>query len=100
MGESMVTANLNLHIEELGLHGFAPGDRSRIGEAVQRELTRLFAEQGMPTSLAQGEEIGRLDGGRFVMTVGMQAEEIGVQIAKSIYGGIQPMSNETQAHLT
>ena len=41
----MESANLNLHIEELVLHGFAPGDRYRIGEAVQQELTRLFAEQ-------------------------------------------------------
>ena len=35
------------------LHGFAPGDRYRIGDAVERELARLFAEQGVPPSLAQ-----------------------------------------------
>ena len=38
--------NIELHIEELVLHGFSPRDRDAIGEAVQRELTRLFVEQG------------------------------------------------------
>ena len=46
--------NIELHIEELVLHGFEPGDRHRIGEAIERELARLFAEQGTPPSLAQG----------------------------------------------
>ena len=86
--EIMESANLNLHIEELVLHGFALGDRYRIGEAVQQELTRLFAEQGVPPSLAQGGEVGRLDGGRFEMAAGMQAGAIGTQIAQSIYGGL------------
>ena len=44
---------IELHIEELVLHGFAPADRYRIGDTVQRELTRLLAEQGMPASLIQ-----------------------------------------------
>jgi hypothetical protein len=34
--------SINLHIEELVLHGFAPGDRHRISEAVEQELTRLI----------------------------------------------------------
>jgi hypothetical protein len=79
--------NVELHIEELVLHGFERGDRDRISEAVQQELTRLFA-QGVPPSLAQGGEIGRLDGGGFEMTAGMQSGAIGTQIAQSIYGGL------------
>ncbi|MEH2114812.1 hypothetical protein [Nostoc sp.] len=79
--------NVELHIEELILHGFEGGDRDRISEAVQQELTRLFA-QGMPPSLVQGGEIGRLDGGGFEMNAGMQSGAIGVQIAQSIYGGL------------
>jgi hypothetical protein len=79
--------NVELHIEELVLHGFERGDRDRIGEAVQQELTQLFA-QGVPPSLAQGGTIGRLDGGGFEMTAGMQSGAIGIQIAQSIYGGL------------
>ena len=82
----MVPANVKLHIEELVLYGFAPSDRSRISQAVQQELTRLFAEQGVSASLFQGGEIERLDGGGFAKTQGMSAGAIGVQIARSLYG--------------
>ena len=50
----MTPYNIELHIEELVLHGFAPKDRYTIGEAVQRELSRLFAEQGVHSSLSRG----------------------------------------------
>lgn len=85
----MMPQNIELHIEELVLHGFAPGgDRYRIEEAVQQELKRLFAEQGVPRSLAGGGDIGRLDAGAFEMEAGAKPEAIGVQIAQAIYGGL------------
>jgi hypothetical protein len=40
--------SIELHIEELVLQGFAPGDRYCIANAVERELLRLFAEQRVP----------------------------------------------------
>ena len=40
-----------LNIEELVMHGFTPGDRHRIGEAVEQELTQLLADRGVPQSL-------------------------------------------------
>ena len=36
----MAVARVELHIEELVLHGFPPRDRARIGDAVQAELDR------------------------------------------------------------
>ena len=83
----MKSVKLELQIDELVLHGFAPGDRYRIGEAVERELTSLFTEQGTPPSLAQGSEIERLDGGTFEMRPGSRAESIGVRVAQAVYGG-------------
>ena len=80
--------NIELHIEELALHGFAPADRHHIAKAVERELARLFAEQGVPTSLDQGAEVARLDGGAFEVAQGCKAEAVGVQVAQAIYGGI------------
>jgi hypothetical protein len=80
--------NVELHIEELVLHGFAPGDRYRIGDAVERELSRLFAEQGTPPSLARGGDIGSLDGGSFEAKSGSRAETIGIQAARAVYGGL------------
>ena len=83
----MKPANLELHIEELVLRGFAPSDRYHIGEAVEHELARLFSEQGTPPSLAQEREVPRLDGGTFEAKPGSGAEAIGAQVAQAVYGG-------------
>jgi hypothetical protein len=77
-----------VHIEELLLHGFAPGDCYRIGEAVERELTRLFAEPGVPPSLTQGREVARLDGGSFEAASASKPDTIGAQVARAVYGGL------------
>ncbi len=84
----MNSANLELHIDELVLHGFAPADRYRIAEAVRAELTRLLTEQGIPPSWLQGGEVARLDGGRFDVAPGLKADGIGAQIAQTLYGGL------------
>jgi hypothetical protein len=80
--------NIELHIEELVLHGFAPSDRYRIGEAVECELARLFAERGVPPSLVQGGEIARLDGGAFEVLPDSNAEAMGNHVAQVVYGGL------------
>jgi len=84
----MKPANLELHIEQLVLRGFEPGDRYRIGEAVERELTRLFVEQGKPSSLAESYEVANLDGGAFEVATGAKPEVIGVQVGQAVYGGL------------
>ena len=84
----MKPARIELHIEELVLHGFAPGDRYRIGDALERELARLFAEQGRLPSLVQGSGIERLDGETLEMKPGSRAEVIGVQVAQAVYRGL------------
>jgi hypothetical protein len=80
--------SIEVHIEELLLHGFAPGDRYGIGAAVERELTRLFAEHGVLSSLTQDGAIVRLDGRRFQVAPDAKAETIGAQIAQAVYGGM------------
>lgn len=84
----MRARNLELHIEQLMLHGFSPGDRYRIGAAVEAELTRLFTEQGVPPSLAQNGEVARLDGSAFEVAPGSKAEAVGAQVAEAVYGGL------------
>ena len=81
--------NIELHIKELILHGFAPHDRHLIREAVERELTHLLAEQGVPPSLAQGGEISVLGSGNFEVVPGSKIDAIGSQMAQAIYGGIK-----------
>jgi hypothetical protein len=84
----MTPRNIELHIEELVLHGFAPADRYRIGEAVESELARLFDEQGVPPSLARESGIERLDGGAFEVAHGSKLEAVGVQVAQAVFGGL------------
>jgi len=79
---------VNLHIEELVLHGFAPGDRHRIGDAVERHLALLLAERGLPPTLSGGVEIARLDAGSFDVARGMPARTVGAQLAQALFGGL------------
>lgn len=79
---------IHLHIDELVLHGFTPGDRHRIGEAVERELARLFTETQAPPGLAKSTAIDRLDGGTFQMTAAPGPETTGAQVARAVFGGL------------
>jgi hypothetical protein len=81
--------NIELHIDELVLHGFAEGDHQSVGEAVERELSRLFTEQGVPPSLERGGGIERLKGGDFKITPDSSAEMIGKRAARAVYGGLK-----------
>lgn len=73
---------IELHIEELVLHGFDPSDKYAIGDAVQRELARLLAE----TPPAPSPRVtGRADGGTFTME---RRDAAGVQIAESVQRAI------------
>ena len=79
---------VSLHVETLVLDGFMPGDRHRIGEAVQRELERLVSTQGLAPLLARENSIARLDGGAFQVAPSAKADAIGSQIAQALYGGL------------
>ena len=85
----MKPKNIELNIDELVLHGFSPGDRYSIGEAVERELTRLLADRGVPQSLERGGEIANMDGGAFEVAQGSRAQVVGAQVAKAVYGRLR-----------
>ena len=80
--------NLDLHIKELILHNFPSHQRHLIGAAIEQGLTRLFTEQGVPPTLAQGGEIGQIDGGAFNVAPNATPDIIGSQVAQAIYGGM------------
>ncbi len=80
--------NIDLHIEQLRLDGFAPGDRYRIGGAVRDELRRLIAKNGIPRGLSQGLDMARLNGGSFNAAPGSKPQAIGRQVANSVYKGL------------
>jgi len=78
--------NVELHIEELLLHGFPPAQRAQIAAAVQRELARLIAEAGAPAAWASGAQVNRVDGGSIAAAPGAAPEAVGAQVARAIYG--------------
>ena len=85
--------DIELDIDELVLHGFAPGDSEHIGAAIQHELARLFAEQGMPAGLSTSGAIPRLDGGAFPVAANATTTTIGAQVAQAVYGGLARTAN-------
>ena len=85
---SLKPGRVELHVEELVLHGFEPGDRYRVGDAVERELARLLAEHGVPGPLERGGQIERLDAGTLHLPSGAGGRTIGVHVARVVFGGL------------
>lgn len=77
---------IELVIDELVLHDLDPSDRAGIREATERELSRLFAERGVPNSLAAEGREARLDDARVEVQTGSRADAIGTQVARTLYG--------------
>jgi hypothetical protein len=80
--------SLELHIDQLVLHGFAAVDRSRIGAAVERELGRLLAQTDLRSAIGQWTDRERIDGGAFTAAPGEGADAIGTRIAQAVYKGL------------
>jgi hypothetical protein len=78
---------VTVHIEELVLHGFAPGDRHAIAAGLQSELVRLLAEHGLPRALAAGASRETLAAAPLAIAPESQPNVIGAQVARSVYEG-------------
>jgi hypothetical protein len=91
--------DIELHIEELVLHGFRPADRYRIVAAVERELARFFSEQDIPPALLVGGASAHIDAGAFQLQPGAKPDAIGEQLARSLYKGLGAASMNHQRPL-
>ena len=78
---------IKLHIGELVLQGFEPGDRAALGAALETELARLLAA-GDQESLASAGQVTRLDGGAFEMPEHAGPVFTGTRLARAVYDGI------------
>ncbi len=83
------SVDLDLNIEELVLRGFPGQERDRIMRALRAELKRLIREEGVPAVFSRGGEMARLDAGSIEAEPGSSPEEIGAQVARSLYGGLR-----------
>ena len=87
--ETQRAAAIELHIEELVLHGFAPGDRYRIGDALERELVRLLATKGL-AGLDQSVSIAAVEGVTFTAAAGASARTLGERVAQQVFQQVAP----------
>jgi len=87
--QSGAPAAVEVFIEELVLHGFSPGDRYRLGDAVEQEMARLLTEGGPPRSWAQGTDQAFLDCGRIELDSATPADKIGTRLAEAVVGGLK-----------
>jgi hypothetical protein len=85
----MRAPEIELHIDELVLDGFAHADRYRIGDMFERELSRLLSEGGVPSSLVEGGVRAHLDAGACQVAAGSTPEQFGAQVAQAVYGGLK-----------
>lgn len=79
--------NIELHIEELVLHCFSGHNVYQIGGTLEREITRLLQEQGLPAGFSVAANVGRLNAGSFHLQAGAKAAAVGNNIANSVYQG-------------
>ena len=94
---SRIQSSIDVHIEELVLHGFAPGDRYAIADAVQQELAQLLTAQGMSSELAG--ELHTIDAGSFEVRHGESSAGVGAQVARAVYqelSGCEPSRAATR----
>ena len=78
---------IEVHIEELILHGFELGDRYGIADAVEHELARLLGQQGVPFLLRSENATDELKAATFNAALGAKPPAIGRQIAQAVYKG-------------
>jgi hypothetical protein len=82
----MRPARIELIIDELVLHGFAPGDRHAIGDAVQAHLESLLAAG--PIAPARSMSVDALAPRQVQLGPKAKAGAIGSGIAQAIHGGL------------
>jgi hypothetical protein len=83
---------IELNIDELVLHGFPPGERYAIADAVEQTLSQLLTEQiasgGIPDSLSNNSRRAHIDGGSFNVEPGAKSGAVGSQIAQNVHQGL------------
>jgi hypothetical protein len=82
--------NVNLHIDRLILDGIDldPAQRPALQAAVEAELGRLLSEGGVGADFAGGGAVPSVKAGGFEMGGDGNPQQLGAQIARSVYGGI------------
>jgi hypothetical protein len=81
---------IDVRIERLVLDGIdlPPEKRPLLQAAVEGELARMLAAGGLSADLIPGGARPRVPGGEIRLSGGDDAGDLGVRIARAVYGGI------------
>ena len=80
--------SLELHIEELVLHGFPQVSHAEIARHIEMELSNLLRQGHLPASLVQGGALANLNGGTFDVSPNTTPQALGAQVAQTLYRGL------------
>ena len=82
--------NINVSIERLILDGLSlpHSQRPLVQAAVEAELARLLAADGLAPHLQRGGALPHIKGGNIQLTHHSDPNRLGQQIAQAVYGGI------------
>jgi hypothetical protein len=80
---------IQVHIEELILHGFAPGDRYQIASSVEKELTRLMRLASLARLPEKPLAVERINAGAVRVGSRDKPQAAGVQIAQAVYRSLR-----------
>jgi hypothetical protein len=81
--------DIELHIEQLVLHGFDGRNAAHIEAAVQQQIMELLQDKGLPPSFAKSTEIRVLNAsGLLSLSPQTPATAIGSNIANLIFKGL------------
>ncbi|MGO9991362.1 MAG: hypothetical protein ACLPTF_02470 [Steroidobacteraceae bacterium] len=81
-------------IDELNLHGVDPHTRPAIGAALERELTRLFAQQ--PAASYRAGEIAHVNTAPITLGGNLSGRTIGASVAQRVHGATSALSRSTK----
>jgi hypothetical protein len=86
----MNDSNITLHIERLTLDGvpLAHSQRPLVQAAVEAELARLLANDGLAAELHSGGTLRHIPGGNIQLSSNGNPYTLGQQIAQAVYSGI------------
>ena len=78
-----MSPGLEIHIEELVLHGFPSGDRHAIAEAFREALANRLAAGAVSPDLA-GAPVNRIDAGMVVIAHPARPAAVGSRVAAAV----------------
>ncbi len=83
--------SIHLHIDRLVLDGVSvlPHERPVLQAAVEEELTRLLAADGLPSTLMSDGAVPSVPASAIQLKCESGPTRLGQQIARAVYGGMR-----------